>query len=170
MELFLTEIEQSKTILVRAYELGNDDEMYPAHQGDIKYYIPRLFGDQLIGESSLDEGNSSIKFPDDIAGDSIGNISVIARIEDDDNYGNVERTLTQFRWGNKKPIQEHKSVLTIQITIPTRGLWHTNAPLWMVITLIILLTGVWGHYLYVIFQLIKLARLRKKREQLNYNT
>lgn len=162
MELFLTENAGIKTVCVRAYELGNDKEMFPAEGATVNFYVPRLFSDQKIGEGDLEDGRCSIEFPHEIAGDSIGNISVIARIEDDDDYGFVERKVSNFRWGNKEPIEAHKDLMTIEISIPTRGLWHSNAPLWMIITLVILLTGVWSHYLYVIFQLVKISRLKKK--------
>ncbi len=164
MELMLTEIEGSKTIEVRAYEKGNEDEMIPVKMANISYFVPRYFNDQKIGESEFTMGKSSIKFPENIAGDTIGNVSIIAKIEDHSDYGNVERSITNFRWGTTQPIQDDKSLMTIQITIPTRALWHTNAPLWMIITLIILLTGVWSHYIYVISQLSKLHRMGKKNK------
>jgi hypothetical protein len=164
MELFLSEIAGAKTIAVRAFEMGNGSELVPVDDADVNFYVPRLFSDQLIGEGEISEGNGGIEFPDNIAGDTIGNISIIARIEDHDEYGNVERQLNDFRWGNTQPIEEDKSLMTIEITIPTRALWHTNAPLWMIITLIILLTGVWSHYFYVIYQLTKLKKLSKNKK------
>ena len=164
MELLLSEINSIKTVSVRAYELGNDKEIVPVEDADVNFYVPRLFSNQLIGKGSFSDGKCSIEFPDDIAGDTIGNISIIAKIEDHDNYGNVERQIKDFRWGSTQPIEDDKSLMTIQISIPTRALWHTNAPLWMIITLIILLTGVWSHYIYVVFQLIKLSRLRKNKK------
>ena len=164
VELMLTEIEGSKTIEVRAYEKRNNDERLPVKMATISFYVPRYFNDQKIGESEFNMGKSSLKFPENIAGDTIGNVSIIARIEDHSDYGNVERSITNFRWGTTQPIQEDKSLMTIQITIPTRALWHTNAPLWMIITLIILLTGVWSHYVYVIYQLGKLYRLGKQKK------
>lgn len=164
MELMLTEVEGSKTIEVRAYEKRKDDEMMPVKMANISFYVPRYFNDQKIGESEFAMGKTSLKFPENIAGDTIGNVSIIARIEDHSEYGNVERSITNFRWGTTQPIQEDKSLMTIQITIPTRALWHTNAPLWMIITLIILLTGVWSHYIYVIYQLSKLHKLGKKNQ------
>ena len=163
MELFLSEINGVKTISVRAYELGDDKEMVPVEDADVNFYVPRLFSDQLIGEGNIIDGKCSIEFPENIAGDTIGNISLIAKIEDDRNYGNVERQLQDFRWGHTQPIEEDKSLMTIEITIPTRALWHTNAPLWMIFTLIILLTGVWSHYIYVILQLFRLNRLSKNK-------
>jgi hypothetical protein len=159
MELFLSEINSIKSISVRTYEIGNNKDLSPVEDADVNFYVPRLFSDQLIGEGSIRDGKCSIEFPKNIAGDTIGNISLIARIEDHDNYGNVERHLKDFRWGSTQPIEEDKSLMTIEITIPTRALWHTNAPLWMIITLIILLTGVWSHYFYVIYQLYRLKKL-----------
>jgi len=159
MELFLSEINSIKSISVRAYEIGNNKDLFPVEDADVNFYVPRLFSDQLIGEGSIRDGKCSIEFPENIAGDTIGNISLIAKIEDHDNYGNVEREIKDFRWGSTQPIEEDKSLMTIEITIPTRALWHTNAPLWMIVTLIILLTGVWSHYFYVIYQLFRLKKL-----------
>ena len=164
MELFLSEVAGVKTISVRAFEMGNGSELVPVDGAEVNFYVPRLFSDQLIGEGEINEGKGGIAFPDNIAGDTIGNISIIAWVEDHDEYGYVERQLKDFRWGNTQPIEEDKSLMTIEITIPTRALWHTNAPLWMIITLIILLTGVWSHYFYVIYQLIKLSKLNKNKK------
>ncbi|MCK5210391.1 MAG: hypothetical protein KAQ79_20290 [Cyclobacteriaceae bacterium] len=164
MELFLSEINSAKTVSVRGYEIGNDNEMVPIEDADVLFYVPRFFNDQIIGEGEFIEGKSQIEFPENIAGDTIGNISIIARIEDHDLYGNVERKVANFRWGTTAPIEEDKSLMTIQISIPTRALWHTNAPLWMIITLIILLVGVWGHYIFVIINLFKLKSLSSKKK------
>ncbi len=164
MELFLSEINSAKTVSVRGYEIGNDNEMVPIEDADVLFYVPRFFNDQIIGEGEFIEGKSQIEFPENIAGDTIGNISIIARIEDHDLYGNVERKVSNFRWGTTAPIEEDKSLMTIQISIPTRALWHTNAPLWMIITLIILLVGVWGHYIFVIINLFKLKSLSSKKK------
>lgn len=167
MELFLSEVDSVKMICVRGYELGQSDTMLPIQDTEVSFFVPRLFSDQLIGKAELKDGKAQIEFPEDIAGDTIGNISLIGRIVDHDYYGNVERRVTNFRWGTNTPIKEDQSLMTIQITIPTRALWHTNAPLWMIITLIVLLTGVWGHYVYVIINLIKLKRLSRKKAKAN---
>lgn len=167
MELFLSEINAAKTVSARGYEIGDDNEMVPIEDADILFYVPRLFSDQIIGESSLSEGKGQIEFPEFIAGDTIGNITIIARIEDHDLYGNVERKVANFRWGATVPIEEDKDLMTIQISIPTRALWHTNAPLWMIVTLVVLLAGVWGHYLFVIVNLFKLKRLSRKKKMIS---
>jgi hypothetical protein len=43
-----------------------------------------------------------------------------------------------------------------------RELWTPIAPLWMIITLIIMLTGVWAHYIYAIIQLVLIKRSKNK--------
>ena len=113
MELFLSELNSKKTVRVRGYEMGNHNEMIPIEDANVKFYVPRLFNDQLIGRGSFEGGKSQIEFPENIAGDTIGNISIIARIEDHDFYGNVERKVSNFRWGTNKPIDEDKSLMTI---------------------------------------------------------
>jgi hypothetical protein len=49
-----------------------------------------------------------------------------------------------------------------------RGLGDTDAPLWMVYTLIVLLSIVWFHYLYVFYVMIKIKKLRRNQE-VNYD-
>jgi hypothetical protein len=39
-------------------------------------------------------------------------------------------------------------------TEPSRTLWTRGAPVWMIVTLTILLIGVWSHYMYAIVQLL----------------
>ena len=89
------------------------------------------------------------EFPTSIIGDSLGNVLVISRLEDHYDYGNVEVS-GEIKWAIPKKL------LTAER--PVRELWTPIAPLWMIITLIIMLSGVWGHYIYAIIQLIKIRR------------
>ena len=58
----------------------------------------------------------------------------------------------KINWGIPVPLAEEKR----------RGLGDTDAPLWMVYTLIILLSAVWFHYLYVIYMIIKIKIVDKE--------
>jgi len=71
-------------------------------------------------------------------------------MSENDIYGTVEtvRTFT----GGKLLIIEPKQ---------KRGLGDTDAPLWMVYTLLILLSGVWLHVLYVIGLVIRISIIGK---------
>lgn len=120
-------------------------------------YVPKLFSLLKVGEIALDEtGAGTAEFPNDIVGDSLGNLTVIARIEEHDVYGFVQ-TSGIIDWGIPKHL--------IQAERPTRELWTPVAPLWMIITLITMLVGVWAHYVYVVYELFMIKKLSKKKAQ-----
>ena len=81
----------------------------------------------------------TVEFPDDLPGDSIGMVTIVAMFQDHGEYGNVEMRQT-IQWG-----------IPSDHSLPEshRALWTQFAPSWMVITLSILLAGVWSHYFFV---------------------
>lgn len=120
----------------------------------ILVYIPRLFSLLKIGEITLaEDGTGSFDFPNDIVGDTLGNITVVTRIEEHDKFGYVQGS-NVINWGVQK--QYYKA------EVPSRELWTPIAPLWMIITLIIMLAGVWAHYVYAVYELIMIKHLGKK--------
>ncbi|HZX63428.1 MAG TPA: hypothetical protein VFE66_09465, partial [Bacteroidales bacterium] len=88
-----------------------------------------------------------------LVGDSLGNIIVLARIEENDKFGNVQGQ-SSISWGIPKQYYLAER--------PTRELWTPIAPIWMIVTLITMLTGVWAHYIYAVIQLIKIKQISKK--------
>ena len=117
-------------------------------------YVPRLFSLLKIGEVALDEeGKASFEFPNDIVGDTLGNLKIIAKIEENDKYGFVQGT-SNINWG--VPKQYYKA------EVPSRELWTPIAPLWMIITLVIMLAGVWAHYMYAVWELFMIKMDSKK--------
>jgi len=117
-------------------------------------YVPRLFSLLKIGEVTLDdEGKASFEFPNDIVGDTLGNLKIIAKIEESDRYGFVQG-VSGINWG--VPKQYYKA------EVPSRELWTPIAPLWMIITLIIMLAGVWAHYIYAVWELVMIKLASKK--------
>jgi hypothetical protein len=117
-------------------------------------YIPRLFSLLKIGEISLDEtGTGTFEFPKEIVGDTLGNLVVMAKIEEHDKFGFVQGQ-NVINWGVHK--QYYKA------EVPSRELWTPIAPLWMIITLLIMLAGVWAHYIYAVYELVMINRLSKK--------
>ncbi len=154
IDLITEEGDSVKSVTAKAYTLGAGGEKVPLTGTDIFFYVPRMFSYLKVGEGTLDStGSASIEFPVGIPGDSLGNLTVIARVEDHDIYGNAEGQ-TVVKWG--QPTQSF-------IKGGYRALWSQVAPTWMVITLIILLAGVWGHYTYV----IKLIQIKKEAQKLH---
>ena len=147
------EEDSVRFVRVNATVTGPKGTTVPLTGETIKLYVPSLFRPLPIGEISLDEnGTGSVEFPATLIGDSTGNILVMAMIEESDLYGFVQGK-SAIGWA----IPKHY----IAPERPKRELWTPVAPLWMIITLIIMLLGVWAHYVYAVIQLARIKRASK---------
>jgi len=156
LEMTLNEVDSIKTISLKAAVSGNKSEI-PASGEVIMIYVPRMFSLLPVGEATLDEnGMASLEFPSDIPGDSEGNLTIISKFEEHPDFGNIEKKI-ETKWGvpasNSAPVAH-------------RALWTKTAPMWMIVTLSVLLAGVWGHYLFAIISLILIKRDSKKQKKL----
>lgn len=155
LSMALTEVDSIKTISVTAEKIENG-KMVPVSAEKLPVYVPRMFSLLPIGEITLDEsGKGSVEFPADLPGDKNGNITIICRFEEHPEFGNVETRKT-LEWGVPVTSSAHSS---------HRALWTKTAPKWMIYTLSILLTGVWGHYLFAIISLIRIRMDAKRKEE-----
>jgi hypothetical protein len=157
LDMTLTEADSIKTVSVKAFTSEGGKEK-PVSGETVTVYVPRMFSLLSIGELTLDDsGAATVEFPSDLPGDKEGNVVVIAKIEENATYGNVEKRET-IKWG-----------LPTEYSVPVthRALWTKIAPRWMIYTLSVLLAGVWGHYLFAIISLIriKLDADRKKAKE-----
>jgi hypothetical protein len=144
------------TIHVRVLQTEANNELKPLPNETVTVYVPRMLSDLKIGEITLDEnGTGSVEYKGGLVGDSLGNLLVIAKIEENDNYGNV-RGQSNISWGIPKQYYLAER--------PARELWTPIAPIWMIITLIIMLAGVWGHYIYAVVQLVIIKRHNKQKK------
>jgi hypothetical protein len=156
LEVTLQEVDTIRTISLKAFTSENRKNI-PVSGEVVMIYVPRMFSLLPVGEGSLDEnGTASLEFPPDIPGDSEGNLTIISKFEEHPVFGNVEVKVVK-KWG----VPASNSV-----PIAHRALWTKTAPRWMIITLSILLTGVWGHYLFAIISLIRIKRESKKQKKL----
>lgn len=154
LEMKLTVTDSIKKVSVKATTIKNGQKV-PVAGETVIIGVPRMFSLLQIASTSLDKnGTISVEVPGDIPGDKEGNLTIIARFEDNPIYGNVERREV-IKWGiptSYAPTNTH------------RALWTKTPPMWMIITLSILLIGVWGHYLFAIISLI-LIRIDAKRKK-----
>ena len=135
-----------------------EGEMVPVTDEDVYVYVPRMFSDLVVGEGYFEaDGTTEIEFPSDIPGDSLGNIVVVARFNDHYLYGNVEKR-ENVPWGVPSYHEGPGDV---------RTLWTQVAPKWMIITLSIMLAGVWGHYVYAIVSIIRIRKNGKNEKNEN---
>jgi hypothetical protein len=133
---------EEKEIILSASDLFEDGEIQVEENIEIIFYVPRTFTLFRIGSKILSDGKAVIPFPVDLPGDTLGYMDVVAKVEDHDLYGNVEVS-SSINWGLPQA----------KIVEKTRGLGDTDAPLWMVYTLIVLLSLVWFHYFYVLYSI-----------------
>jgi hypothetical protein len=145
-----------RVVKIDATQKNEKLEDVPLGKETVLLYVPRLFSLLKIGEVALDEnGSGTLEFPNDIIGDTLGNLNLLARIEENDRYGFVQGQY-QINWG--VPKQYYKA------EVPSRELWTPIAPMWMIITLIIMLAGVWAHYCYAVYELV-MIRFHSKKDQ-----
>lgn len=153
IEMKLTEEDGERIVTLSASAPGADGPV-PVKGEEIGVYVPRMFSLLPVSTGLLDEnGVFRAKFPGNIPGDSLGNLTVIGRFNENYYYGSVEKREV-IAWGTKA----EKSAPVY------RSLWSTLAPKWMVVTLAIMLLGVWGHYTLVVINLIRIRKesLKKK--------
>jgi len=153
LKMSLNLIDSIKTITVCAFLPGNNHDSIPLAGEPVNIYVSRMFSLLKIGEGTFDDqGRFTVEFPADLPGEADGTVNIIARIEDNEKYANIEASQS-YPWG--VPSMHG-------LAGSHRALWTEIAPMWMVITLTILLLGVWGHYIYVILQLFLIKRESKK--------
>ena len=158
LEMTLLEVDSIKTISLKAVTLEMNSDI-PVSGEVIMIYVPRMFSLLPVGEATLDEnGIANLEFPSDIPGDSEGNLTIISKFEEHPVFGNIEKKV-EIKWGVPASNSVHAA---------HRALWTKTAPMWMIITLSILLAGVWGHYLFAIISLILIKRESKKQKKLKY--
>lgn len=150
----LTEKDSLNTIQLHASAIGPNGEAIPLKETNFNLYVQGLFTKLKIGECFVDAGEGTFEFPKNIPGDENGNLKIFVRLEENENFGEVEKVETA-KWGNHR----------LGFVEPVRSLWSSGAPIWMITTLIILLAGVWSHYVYAIVQLIKIRKEGKNIEQ-----
>jgi molybdopterin-containing oxidoreductase family membrane subunit len=146
--------DTDKQVICKVWEIGKNGDQIPVNDLKIQFYVPRTFSLLKVGEGTLADGSASIDFPVTLPGDSAGMLTVVSKIEDNETYGNIESS-GKINWGKPLP----------PLVVVKRGLGDTDAPLWMVYTLIVLLSLVWFHYMYVIFTVFRIRYLGRKQEK-----
>ncbi len=146
-KLTLTPAEDDSTFEVTALIVAGDPESTPLPEMEVGLYVKRFFSFLKVGEGTTDEnGEVIITCPDNLPGDAQGNLTIVARVDEHEQYGNLSATV-QRAWG--KPVSDDAQRMP-------RALWSHNPPLWMVITFAILMTVVWGHFIVIIYELFRL--------------
>ena len=129
----------------------------PAKGVEMKVGINRLGGILSAGDEATytTDSTGSVTVPlkkDSIPGDQKGNIILVAKVEDNDQYGNliIEKTVP---WGVS--LKQEKNFFD------QRTLWSTRfrTPIWLLFIAYFIGIGVWATIIYLILQIVKIKKL-----------
>jgi hypothetical protein len=151
---------RSVTATVFSYNKG---EWLPAKDVEMKIGVERLGGSLKIGDEetyttdSLGQVKGDFKLDSLPANDKKGNIVLVAKVEDNDQFGNllIEKTVP---WGK---YYQHEN------TFGQRSLWAARfkAPLWLLLMAYSIVAAVWGVIVYLIIQIFRMKKLGEEEEK-----
>jgi hypothetical protein len=147
---------ESKSLGVEVMKYENG-EWVPAPEVEMKIGIRRHGGILSAGDEEIyttdSSGIATVEFTkDSLPGDANGNIIMVAKVEDNDLFGNilVEKAVP---WG--------VAVKGDGNFFDKRSLWSTRirTPLWLLFMAWSIVIGVWGTIFYLVFQIVKIKKL-----------
>jgi hypothetical protein len=157
IEIDTSRTEETKNVIVNVKTLQNG-KWVPANGVELKIAVKRSLGNLPIGDEETyttdSTGSVSAEFKrDSLLGDSKGNFILIARTEDNENFGNLFAE-KNVNWG---------AVPILDNSFYQRSLWATSSrtPIWLLVLAGSIIAGVWGTIIYLISQVIKIRKMGK---------
>ncbi|WP_242131315.1 hypothetical protein [Aestuariivivens marinum] len=149
--LSFNEEADSKIIIATATNFNND----PIEDLELYFYVKRTFSNLPIGDifNVTDEtGTVKIEFPNDLPGDSEGNVTILVKIIDSDLY-NDQTIETIKKWGVPSPSPDQLD--------EKRSLWAAaaNAPIPLILIISALIFSIWFIIFYIIYTLFKISKI-----------
>ncbi len=150
-------LKQQDTLKLAIAKITSTDKNgkeIPVKNTELSFFIQRLFGAMPIVEDNKvttdENGEATFTFPKSITipGDEKGNFIVVAKLIDNETYGNIE-THGKINWGVPVPFEKNPF---------PRALWEANAPPALVITICLIFGSVWSIYFFMFMQLGKIKK------------
>jgi hypothetical protein len=146
---------ETRTIQIKLLK-QDGDHWNPAADVEMKVAVKRLGGDLVVGDEETYTTDSlgmiEAEFGrDSLPGDEKGNLILVAKIDENEELGNlaVEKTVP---WG-----------IAMKTTndFDQRSLWATGnkAPVWLLFMAYSIMIGVWSVIIYLVFQMIRIKKL-----------
>lgn len=156
-----TSADGTRTVTAQLKE-KKGNEWVAVKEIEMKLGIKRSLGNLTVGDAetytSDSTGTASAEFKkDSMPGDEKGNLVLVARVEDNDSYGNlvIEKKVP---WGR---------ITQVETNFWHRTLWSTGnrAPLWLLFIALSIIIGVWGTILYLVKQVFKMKKMGREYER-----
>lgn len=150
---------ETRSITATVYALKGA-EWVPAADVEMKLGISRLGGILPAGDDPTyttdSTGSVTVELKkDSLPGDEKGNLILMAKVEENEVYGNLQIDKV-VPWG--VAVKKDDSFFN------QRTLWSTRfrTPFWLLFMAYFIVIGVWGTIIYLVFQLIKIKKLSKE--------
>ncbi len=148
----LNAADTNRNVTATVMTIGNDGKEKPVKDVAVKFYIQRMFGTMPAAEDNVlntdENGVAVFNYPKEIPGGSTGNITVVARIEDNEMFGSVDAS-ADVNWGN---------IVAAEKNPFPRALWEPYAPPSLILVFVILFGGVWLTYMYIFYNMYKISK------------
>ena len=123
---------------------------------DLYFYVTRTFSLLPIGDvfNTTDEnGVVEIEFPNDLPGDTEGNVEIVVKIIESDLYHDLTLNVIK-KWGIPTTLLDQSE--------EKRSLWAAaaNAPITLVLATSGMILVIWFIIGYIIFKLFKISRIK----------
>ncbi len=154
IQLDFHEEENRKLITAKVIETFGDSIGAPVPELDLFFYVERTFKPLPIGDifNTTDEnGEVTIEFPGDLPGDTLGNVIIIAKIQESDEFIDTEEK-KEINWGVPLELDRRDE---------RRSLWAAgaNAPVALLILVNSLILISWSIIFYMIVELYKISKM-----------
>lgn len=125
----------------------------PVKGVEVHLYAKRLYTllpvDKVVATD--ENGEAGFNFPMDLPGDKNNTITVIAKVEKNETYGNVE-TQAEVKWGVVSKSQSYNwSNRSLSAS-------REKAPMFLVVASTLIIIVIWGTILFIIFQLVRIKK------------
>ena len=152
VSLSFSEEEGVKKITALAVE----EEGTPIEDLELSFYVQRTFSLLPIGgffNTTDENGEVTVDFPDDLPGDSEGKIKVVVKILESDLYNDLTVD-AEKNWG---------VITLVDDSEEERTLWaaSANAPIALVVATSGLVIGIWIVFWFIISELYKISKIRE---------
>ncbi len=156
IEIDTSTTDGTRTIKVNVKYLDNKDWV-PAKDVEMKIGVVRSTGILSAGDKESyttdSSGTTSVDLnKDSLAGDLQGNYVLVAKVEDNEHYGNllIEKTVP---WGVARKAEKN--------FFDQRTLWSTRfrTPPWLLFMAYSIVLSVWGTIFYLVLQIVKVKKM-----------
>ena len=162
IEIDTLNADATRSVTAKVFSFNNG-EWIPAKGVEVKIGVERLGGSLKIGDDetyttdSLGEVTGEFKLDSLPANDAKGNIVLVAKVEDNDQFGNlsIEKTVPWGKYYQHVSTFGHRSLSAARF----------RAPLWLLFMAYSIVASVWGVIIYLIIQVFRMKKLGEDDQQ-----